>query len=111
MTYELSTQPVSCFVEEAAKSSYLKIDKTDLTYTKVKTADFAPKGSDIDIDYDEEHRQNQEYWSAVRYAKNQLYDYYGVACHFFPDAQENLMRINNMAPDEILNEACKNGLI
>lgn len=111
MTYELSTQPISCFVEEAAKSLYLKIDKTDLTYTKVKTVDFAQKSSDIDIHYDEERRQNQEYWSAVRYAKNQLYDYYGVACHFFPDAQENLMRINNMAPDEILNEACKNGLI
>lgn len=32
MTYELSEQPISCFVKEAASSHYLKIDQSDLTY-------------------------------------------------------------------------------
>ncbi len=31
MTYKLSTQGVSCFVEEAATSHYIKINRDDLT--------------------------------------------------------------------------------
>ena len=40
MTYELSTQPVSCFVKEAATSRYLKINRSDL--------DYSPK-TDVDL--------------------------------------------------------------
>ena len=32
MTYELLTQPVSCFVKEAAESQYLKIERNDLEF-------------------------------------------------------------------------------
>ncbi len=49
-----------------------------------------------------EEDQRQEYWATVKYARNQLYDYYGTACHFFPAAYGDLMRIKSMNPDEIL---------
>lgn len=120
MTYELSTQPVSCFVKEAADSSHLKINRSDLSYSPKAERDpparrsassrqtvcFEPNG-----DREEEQRQSREYWAAVRYARRQLYDYYGTACHFFPAAHGDLIRIQSMSPDEILDEASKNGLI
>lgn len=44
MTYELSTQPISCFVKESASSHYLKMNQKDLTYNpKTDTEDdFVP---------------------------------------------------------------------
>lgn len=119
MHYELSTQPVSCFVKEAAASSYLEIDRSDLTYN--------PKTEFDDFDFslrerykeeienwrndDESCISKQEYWTAVKYARGQLYDYYGTASHFCPGAGADLVRIKNMSPDEILTEASLNGLI
>lgn len=120
MTYELSEQPISCFVKESADSHCLKIDRSDLTYNpKADADDFAPyfhhsyqaKFSEPNPDWEEERRQRQEYWAAVKYARSQLYDYYGTACHFFPAAHGDLIRIKSMSPDEILHEASKNGLI
>ena len=122
MTYELSLQPVSCFVKEAAASCFLKIDKTDLSYNpKARPEDYMECDSTIRADdrsnrdqgsgWEEKKRQNQEYWEAVKYAKQQLYDYYGTATHFFPAAHADLIRIKNMNPDEILSLASKNGLI
>ena len=120
MTYELSAQPISCFVKESATSHYLKIDRSDLTYNpKADVDDFAPhfkssyenKSFEPNPEWEEERRQRQEYWAMVKYAKSQLYDYYGTACHFFPGAHGDLIRIKNMSPDEILHEASKNGLI
>ena len=61
--------------------------------------------------WEEERRQRQEYWAAVKYARKQLYDYYGTASHFFRGARSDLMRISEMEPDEILEEARRNGLI
>ena len=120
MTYELSAQPISCFVKESATSHYLKIDRSDLTYNpKADMDDFAPhfksscesKSFEPNPEWEEERRQRQEYWAAVKYARSQLYDYYGSACHFFPGAHGDLIRIKGMNPDEILYEASKNGLI
>jgi DNA helicase-2/ATP-dependent DNA helicase PcrA len=121
MTYELSAQPISCFVKESASSHYLKIDRSDLTYNPKADMDddFVPhfkspyenKSFEPNPEWEEERRQRQEYWAAVKYARSQLYDYYGTACHFFPAAHGDLIRIKSMSPDEILYEASKNGLI
>ncbi len=120
MTYELSAQPISCFVKESAASSHLKINRSDLIYNpKANMDDFMPRFKSSyetrsfapNPEWEEEQRQMQEYWAAVRYARRQLYDYYGTACHFFPGAHGDLIRIKNMSPDEILHEASKNGLI
>lgn len=120
MTYELSAQPVSCFVKEAADSSHLKINRSDLTYSpKVErdppvrrsASSCQPVCFEPNAEWEEEQRQIREYWAAVHYARSQLYDYYGTACHFFPAAHGDLIRIQSMSPDEILYEASKNGLI
>lgn len=119
LTYELSTQPISCFVEEAASSMALKIDRNDLLYrpekniteirrTIVGQAEQFPEEAD---DREEERRQDKEYWEAIKYARSQLYDYYGTACRFFPAAHADLLRIKSMTPDEILREASYAGLI
>ena len=126
MTYELSSQPVSIFVSESAESQYLKIDRTDLTYIpKTDMSDF-PQGYKFhkksnpeweeerrqkEQEREEERRQKEEYWALVKYAKKQLYDYYGTACHFCPAARGDLMRIKSMTPDDILSVAKQNGLI
>ena len=120
MTYELSTQTISCFVKEAADSPHLKINRSDLIYSpKVKPdppmrhsiSSRQPTCFEPNSDMEDAWRQKQEYWAEVRYARSQLYDYYGTACHFFPGAHGDLIRIQSMNPDEILLEASKNGLI
>jgi superfamily I DNA/RNA helicase len=94
LTYELSSQPVSDFVAESAESYYLKINREDLH-----------------SQWEEERRHTQEYWAAVQYARSQLLDYYGTACHFCPAAHGDLMKLKTMSPDELLQEARYNGLI
>ena len=121
MTYELSAQPLSCFVKESANSSYLKIDRNDLVDTPQKDADnhyLPPSHSSPDphtakntLQLEEERILQQEYWATVKYARSQLYDYYGTACRFFPAAHADLVRIKSMSPEEILFEASKCGLI
>ena len=120
MTYELSTQPVSCFVAESAVSHHLKIDRSDLTYNpKVDLGDNMPRhrgsneaGSrELNPEWEEERRQRQEYWAAVKYAKAQLYDYYGTGAHFCPAMYSMLGEIKKWDPDQILREASRNGLI
>ncbi len=120
LTYELSGQPVSCFVAESAVSHHLHIDRSDLTYNpKAETDEFSPrhrssyetKAFEPNPQWEEERRQKQEYWAAVKYARSQLYDYYGTACHFFRGAYGDLERVKNMNPDEILYEASRSGLI
>lgn len=120
MTYELSAQPVSCFVRESAVSHHLKLDRSDLTYNPKADAEDFPqnhknsyetKTRESHPDWEEERRQRQEYWATVKYARSQLYDYYGSACHFFAGAHGDLIRIKSMSPDEVLYEANKNGLI
>ncbi len=120
LTYELSSQLVSCFVVESAASHHLEINRSDLTYNpKEEMEDDMPRHRTSYADNDwmpnpeweRERQQKQEYWAAVKYARHQLYDYYGIACHFFPGAHGDLIRIKNMSPDEILSVASQNGLI
>ena len=118
MTYELSMQPVSCFLKEAADSHDLRINRSDLRYNPAAeraAPTWHPRSAATKLEEDpareEAQRQKQEYWAAVRYACSQLYDYYGTACHYFPAAHGDLIRIKDMSPDEILYEAGKNGLI
>lgn len=120
MTYELSSQPVSCFVKESAASHYLKFDRNDLTYNpKSDAEDFAlsfktsheNKTCERNPECEEECRQRQEYWSDVKYARSQLYDYYGTGAHFYPAMYTMLGEIKKWSPDKILDEASKNGLI
>ena len=75
MTYELSTQPVSCFVAESAVSHHLKINRSDLNYNpKAEVDDYMPRhhsaneaGSrETNPEWEEERRQRQEYWAAVK---------------------------------------------
>lgn len=120
MTYELSTQPVSCFVKESAVSHHLKLDRSDLTYNpKANVEDFAPsfkssyepKTREPNPEWEEERRQRQEYWAAVSYARSQLYDYYGTGAHFYPAMYTMLGEIKQWSPEQILSEASRNGLI
>lgn len=120
MTYELSTQPVSCFVAESAVSHHLKINKSDLTYNpKAEMDDYNPRYQGTyeassrvpNPEWEEERRQRQEYWAAVKYAKAQLYDYYGTGAHFCPAMYSMLGEIKKWDPDQILREASRNGLI
>lgn len=121
MTYELSAQPISCFVKESATSHYLKIDRSDLTYNPKADMDddFVPhfkssyenKSFEPNPEWEEERRQRQEYWAMVKYAKSQLYDYYGTGAHFCPAMYTMLGEIKKWSPDQILNEASRNGLI
>lgn len=117
LTYELSSQPISCFVQEVAESPYLSIDRSDLTDTPkgggemsrdsftnaTKTTEFTSK--------QEEKRERQEYWAAVRYARKQLYDYYGTGAHFCPAMHSVLSQIKAWTPEQILEDAARNGLI
>lgn len=120
VTAELSAQPVSCFVKESAVSHHLKIDRIDLTYNpKADAEDFAPsfknsydaKTREPNPEWEEERRQRQEYWAAVKYARNQLYDYYGTGAHFCPAMYTMLGEIKKWSPDQIIAEASRNGLI
>lgn len=76
MTYELSAQPISCFVKEAASSRYLKINRSDLTYhLKADTGDaflshYENKKSEPNPEWEEERQQRQEYWETVKYARS-----------------------------------------
>jgi DNA helicase-2/ATP-dependent DNA helicase PcrA len=120
MTYELSAQPVSCFVKESAVSHHLKLDRSDLTYNpKADVEDFAPsfknsyepKTREPNPEWEEERRQRQEYWATVKYARSQLYDYYGTGAHFCPAMYTVLGEIKRWSPERILSEASRNGLI
>lgn len=121
ITYELSSQPVSVFVTESASSSFLTINREDLRYNpKADDSDFAPirsfsfassGGSEEKADWEEEKGQRQEYWATVKYAKSQLYDYYGTGAHFCPAMYSMLEEIKRWSPEQILNEASRNGLI
>lgn len=119
MSYELSTQPVSCFVKEAATSQYLQIDKNDLAYIpKLSREDSILNFRECCVseacegtDFEEERRQKQEYWETVKYARSQLYDYYGTGAHFNPAMYSMLEEIKNWSPEQIIAEASGNGLI
>lgn len=116
MTYELSTQLASCFVKEAAESDHLKIDRTDLTYQPKANRDErgASYGSEVgasDAEREEARRQRQEYWEAVKYARSQLYDYYGTGAHFCPAMYSVLGEVKDWSSEQILAEAARNGLI
>ena len=120
MTYELSAQPVSCFVKESAVSHHLKLDRSDLAYNpKADAEDFAPsvknsyeqKTREPNPEREEERRQRQEYWATVKYARSQLYDYYGTGAHFCPAMYTMLGEIKRWSPEQILSEASRNGLI
>lgn len=119
MSYELSTQPVSCFVKEAAGSRYLQVDRNDLLYSPKSSQEDSTLNFDMsheistredESDFEEERRQRQEYWATVKYARSQLYDYYGAGAHFYPAMYAILADIKNWNPDQILNEAFANGL-
>lgn len=121
MTYELSAQPISCFVKESASSHYLKIERSDLNYNpKVDMDDdfvlhfkssYESKSFDPNPEWEEERRQRQEYWAMVKYAKSQLYDYYSTGAHFCPAMYTMLGEIKKWSPDQIIAEASRNGLI
>ena len=119
MSYELSSQQISCFVKESADSQYLNVDRRDFSYTPKDSNDglkdiynfvYATECMGMK-DMREGDFKNREYWENVRYARKQLYDYYGTACHFCPAAHSDLIRVKQMSPDEILYEAEKNGLL
>jgi len=116
MMYELSKQPLSCFVAESAESQYVAIERNDLTYSP-KKPDMKQNSSKSQYKYgsnenwEEEKRQKQQYWELVSYARKQLYDYYGTGAHFFPAMYVVLGDIKNWSPEKILEEASKLGKI
>jgi hypothetical protein len=109
------------FVTESASSTFLTINREDLRFNpKADDSDFAPirsssftssEGKEEKVDWEEERRQRQEYWATVKYAKSQLYDYYGTGAHFCPAMYSMLGEIKRWSPEQILEEASRNGLI
>ena len=123
LSYELSKHPVSSFVKEAADSKYVSVNRADLEYDprikeketyrgygNVYISDFGEKQKETE-EREMEKEQNRQYWEAVKYARAQLYDYYGTATHFCKAAYGDLISIKSMEPDEILRKATKMGLI
>lgn len=116
MSYELSAQPVSIFVKESAESIHLHINREDLSYDPKRKApafgySFEAQPDVQEEDREEQRRQQQEYWDTVRYARDQLYNYYGTGAHFCPAMGSMLGKIKNMTPEEILEEASSCSLI
>ena len=120
MTYELSMQNISCFVKESASSVHLKINRNDLNYTPEENLEdyssgfisiYEDNAIGKNFEYEENRIQRQEYWDTVKYARNQLYDYYGTGAHFCPAMYGVLREIKKWSPEKILNEATRNGLI
>lgn len=123
LSYDLSKNQISVFLKEATESMYLSVDETDLVYNpKEKDRDLFGEYNDDFCDASDEKKkakeqrdveraQRKQYWEAVKYARDQLYDYYGTAAHFCKGAYGDLMNIKNMKPDEIIREATKMGLM
>ena len=135
MTYELTKQPVSCFVRESAKSQYLQINKKDLYYDpkaekeKSKTHNSssgswsggssfsygwvsdANKTESFQVNRDEERRRKAEYRATVKEARRRLMDYYGTAAQVTRAAGADLVRVSRMSDEEIIQEASKYGFI
>ena len=119
--YDLSKHPISIFLKEAAESDSVSVCEEDLNYNpKVKESSIGSEevarmcstGKQKERENRErECAERKQYWAAVKYAKEQLYDYYGTAAHFCKGAYADLANIKNLKPDEILSEARKAGLM
>lgn len=92
MSYASATQPVSCFVQEAAQSPYLQINDRDLICNLKASAD-------------------SDKAELAQYARSQLQDYYTEACRILPEADADLKRIEGLSPDEMIAEAERNSLL
>lgn len=100
-----SDQQVSCFVEEAARSHYLKVDGfMPVDSHKAKVAESYPT-RDAQIDH------NADYWATVKYAQKELCDYYEAGAQFSPDMHSTLSEMKKWSPERILSEASKIGLL
>jgi len=112
MSYSLHSQPISCFVAEAAESNYLSIDQSDLTYCPTKKRKHnSHLGSYYDSDDSCESEKERIDWDLVSLARRKLYDYYGTACHHNPAARIELDQISSLEPEEIISLAYQSGLI
>ena len=134
MLYQLTKQPVSVFVKEAAKSKYLEIDSNDLSYQPKEKKDsldvldgkvdrgsrsIVRQQSECDFMQDimerciieEERRRKKERRENAKYARAELRDYYGTGAHFCPAMYAEIARVSKMSDDEVIREAQKHGLI
>ena len=79
---------------------------------RIRYTEKADSGSDAACPPDDAPLLNESaVTELVEYARKQLYDYYGTASQFFPVAQADLIRIEDMSTDEIVAEARKHRLI
>ena len=92
MSYASATQPVSCFVQEAAQSPYLQINDRDLICNLKASAD-------------------SDKAELAQYARSQLQNYYTEVCRILPEADADLKRIEGLSPDEMIAEAERNSLL
>lgn len=120
LTYEFSEQSISEFVKEASESGYLEIDYDDLTYEVPSKSDISIStsinnlSSDAYLEYNYSNQSNmreKQYRELVRYARKQLFDYYGTAMHFFVAAMGDIERIKKMSGEEVIQEAMRLHLI
>lgn len=119
MTYSLAAKSISCFLDEASSSAYLDINNNDLTYNlKDVKYDFTKsdgvcckpnsKNSNLEQKLDKEQL---EYTEVVKYAQNQLIDYYNTGAQFYPTMHTMLSDIREWSPEKIMNEASNLELI
>ncbi|MBR2405642.1 MAG: ATP-dependent helicase [Clostridia bacterium] len=112
LSYTLANASVSEFVAEAAESSYLGMDRNDLHYQPPRATKRSAKTADKDFEelcanWEREQQEKAEYWEAVRYAREALYNYYHVGNHFCPGMIMEYSDICKQGPEAILEAACR----
>lgn len=107
--FETSKYSASIFLVEAANSKFLKVDKEDLEYQNTNENDNLKENKNVEKN--QKHEERQKYWQLVKYAKEQLIDYYGTGMHFCKGMGAQLSAIYKMKPDEIIEKAKKDHLI
>ena len=120
LSYTLENQPVSEFISNAAESAELQIRRQDLIYQPPQKQNSYCKDCRLASDeqrqqWEEERAQQQAerdaYWDAVRYAREQLFDYYGTGNRFCPGIIMEYKDICKQGPDAILAKAHELGMI
>ena len=116
ISYTLEDQPVSEFVANAAESSYMQINKSDLYY-QPRTSNhdselqFDPDNLGMESQWKFKQIERKVYWEMVKVARTGLHDYYYVANRFCKGIILEYSKICKQGPDAILEKAQELGII
>ena len=116
LSYTFENQPVSEFVSNAAESSALRINRSDLQYQPPKASsgdetENQPVSDELRQQWEQERAARAEYWETVRYAREALYNEYFVANHYCKGIILEFSDICKQGPEAILAKAQEWGLM